>query len=298
MRKKRWLVRALAAAFLLSSPVLGQQQVERSVDADAAGTVEITNVAGTIDVSGWDREEVEVSGTLGRGVKELRVERRGSRVEVEVQLQRGEGARHGLAASDLKVRVPRKSEVRIETVASDITGSGLRGELAVESVSGSIRVEDGPPVLRVETVAGDVEVRSGVARVSVETVSGTVALRCGHEIEATAVSGRIEVLGSEEIESAELSVVAGDIRFEGVLAQRGRLEATSHNGSIDVLLPASVSARFEVSTFSGRIENDLGPEAKRTGRYAPGEEVSFETGSGDARVTLESFSGSISIRKR
>lgn len=295
MKTERILLRGLAAALLLSSPVLAQTHVERRVDADAAGTVQITNVAGKIALNGWDREEVEVVGTLSPGVKELRLERRGGRVEVEVELYPG---RRKMAAADLEVRLPRGSEVRIETVDSEITASSLAGELKVESVSGSIEVEDGPPVVSIETVAGDVEVKSGVTRMSVETVSGTVELYCGREIEASAVSGRIKVLGREEIESAELSVVAGDIEFEGALAARGRLDASSHNGSIDVLFPASVSARFEVSTFSGRIENDLGPQAKRTGRYTPGEEVSFETGSGDARVKLESFAGSIAIRKR
>lgn len=294
-------VRGLVAAFLLAGtviPVLAQTEIERRVDAEAAGTVEITNVAGTIDISGWNREEVEVTGTLGRGVKDLRLERRGSRVEIEVELYHGRGGHHERVTAHLEVRLPRGSEVKVETVDSEITASSLTGELEIESVSGSIKIEDGPPVLSIETVAGDVEVKSGVERLTVETVSGTVELYCGREIEAAAVSGRIKVLGREEIESAELSVVAGDIRFEGTLAARGRLDASSHNGSIDVLLPESVSARFEVSTFSGRITNELGPEAKRTGRYTPEQEVRFETGSGAGRVSLESFAGSITIRKR
>ncbi len=298
---ERTTFHGLAAAILLAGavlPVLAQTEVERRVEAKADGTVEITNVAGTIDISGWDRDEVEVIATLGRGVKELQVERRGSRVEIEVELHRGHGGRREKATAHLEVRLPRGSEVKVETVNSDITTSDLSGELEIESVSGSIEIHDGPPVLRIETVAGDVVVKSGVERLTVETVSGIVELHCGREIEVTAVSGRIQVLGREEIESAELEVVAGDIRFEGTLAPRGRLDASSHNGSIDVTLPESVSARFEVSTFSGRITNELGPEAKRVGRYTPEQEVTFETGSGEGRVTLESFAGSISIRKR
>ena len=52
---------------------------------------------------------------------------------------------------------------------------------------------------------------------------------------------------------------------------------------------------FEVETFSGRIKNAFGPEAERTSEYAPGQELRFTTGGGDASVEVESFSGTVEI---
>ncbi len=40
-------------------------EIDESMDAAADGTVSISNVAGSVDVQGWSREQVEVTGDLG-----------------------------------------------------------------------------------------------------------------------------------------------------------------------------------------------------------------------------------------
>jgi len=59
-----------------------------------------------------------------------------------------------------------------------------------------------------------------------------------------------------------------------------------------------VSADFEASTFNGSIHNDFGQKASRTSKYAPGKELEFSNGEGDAEVELNSFNGDINIRKK
>jgi hypothetical protein len=65
-----------------------------------------------------------------------------------------------------------------------------------------------------------------------------------------------------------------------------------------VELPRGIDADFDVSTFSGRIVNALGPEAQRTSEYAPGYELHFSLGSGSADIDISSFSGDITIRNK
>ena len=60
-------------------------------------------------------------------------------------------------------------------------------------------------------------------------------------------------------------------------------------------LPANTSARFDAETFSGSIDNELGPDGGRTSQYGPGRRLDFETGDGDGRVSIDTFSGSIQI---
>ena len=70
----------------------------------------------------------------------------------------------------------------------------------------------------------------------------------------------------------------------------------SMSGSVTLLVPASVSADFDISTFSGSIDNDIGPSAERTSKFTPEKELSFSTGGGGATISIESFSGSIKIK--
>ena len=57
-----------------------------------------------------------------------------------------------------------------------------------------------------------------------------------------------------------------------------------------------LDADFYIETYSGSIKNDIGPEARRSSEYGPGRELRFTSGGGGARVSIESFSGSVKLR--
>ena len=286
------------ATVLLLAPTISwaDTPVERRVPARPDGRVTISNIAGSVAVVGWDRAEVEVVGTLGPGVEELEVDSQGRETEIEVRLVRRSRNRGGNAA--LEIRVPHGSDLDIEVVSAGVEVGGVTGEVTIESVSGSIEVEGRPEAVDVESVSGSIDVEGHTEQLKAESVSGRVRLRgSALEIDANTVSGQLELI-AEEIERAELSTVSGGIELSGMLTSRAEIEVDSHSGSVELLLPSSTSARFRVVTYSGRIDNELGPPAERTGRYTPGKELDFKLGDGDARVTVESFSGSVSLRRR
>ena len=77
---------------------------DQEVAAEAHGVVEISNVAGEIQVSGWDRPEVSVRGDLGAGVERVEVTSEGNRTLIKVVLP--SMAFHN-GSADLKVQIPR-----------------------------------------------------------------------------------------------------------------------------------------------------------------------------------------------
>ena len=70
------------------------------------------------------------------------------------------------------------------------------------------------------------------------------------------------------------------------------------SGEVELLLDPDVSADIQVSSFSGEIENDFGPEAESVSRYTSEKELRFETGGGDARISIETLSGNVYLRRR
>ena len=128
-------------------------------------------------------------------------------------------------------------------------------------------------------------------------MSGAVALRgVKGSVEASSVSGEVTVAG-DAVSRAELQTTSGDIRFDAGLAAGARLEAKTVSGTVDLRLPAATAADFDVTTFSGNITNEFGPQARRASEYGPGKELSFSTGAG-GRIVAKSFSGSVHLRKR
>ena len=289
-------ITTLTLGLLLLFPAMGaaESEIERIVTARPDGVVTITNVAGSVVVTGWDRNEVEVTGTLGRGVEELEIDSGGRSVDIEVQLVRRSRGRDGNA--DLEIRVPRGSDLDIEVVSAEVEILEVSGEVTVESVSGSVDVEGRVEELDVESVSGAIDIDADAATAVVESVSGSIRLKGAmREIEAGTVSGGIEIEAGE-ISRADLESTSGRIEISGSLAGGAEIEAESHSGSVELSLPPDTSARFDVETYSGRITNELGPPAQRD-RYGPSQELEFSTGGGDARVEVTTFSGSVRLRR-
>jgi DUF4097 and DUF4098 domain-containing protein YvlB len=291
---KRIGIVAVALA-LAALPALGQQRVDEKKPAVKDGVVDIRNVAGSVRVTGWDREEVAVTGTLGRGTERLEFSASGNRTLVKVVIPHN--SQH-VDGSDLEIRVPVGSSLEVETVSADITAGGVNGDVQLESVSGNVTVGGGPKKFDAKSVSGNIEITAENAPGRAKSVSGAVRLKgVSGSVEAGSVSGDISVTGGT-ISSVDLETTSGSITLDAGLAKDARVEAKSISGEVELRLPAGVAADFDVTSFSGDIKNELGPAAHRTSEYGPGMELSFSTGGGGARIAAKSFSGNVYLKKR
>ena len=288
----------LLAGALLAPVAMASRDVERTISASPNASIEIENTAGSVRVRGWDQAQVRVSGTIGDDVEELVVEGGGGQILIEVEVPDRGGWRNRDIDARLEVWVPRESRLEIETVSASIEVDDFGGQLEAESVSGSIEVSGSPSLVDAESVSGGIRLEGVDTSATAETVSGSIRLRgVSKRVEASTVSGSIDV-DAGEIERGEFETVSGTVDIRCTLARGARLDASSHSGNVTIELPASVSASFEASTFSGRIENDFGAQARSESKWVPSKSLEFSNGGGSAEVTLETFSGSVRIRKR
>ena len=285
------LVLLLAAA----SAAGAQEKVDARRAAAADGVVHIENPGGSLRVIAWDRAEVTVTGTLGRGAEGVELSGGARRTRVEVQAL---GHPHSVD-SNLEVHVPAGSRVEVESFSGNVAVNGVTGAVSVECVNGSISVSSGSGEITAETVNGAVEVTAPATRVRAESVNGAVTVRGGSgEVEASTVNGRLVVSGKGAFARAALDTVSGSVVFEGALAPQATLGIESVSGSVEVTLPAGVAADFKVTSFSGSIHNDLGPPAERISQHTGEKLLEFSTGGGGASVSVSTLSGSVALRKR
>jgi len=293
------VLRALASttvALAIAATAGWSDDIDETRPFEAGGRVIVDNLAGTVRVEGWDRDEIRVTGELGRRVERVDFEVDGDRARIEVVIPR---RARNVGGTDLEIWIPRESELRVKTVSASIDVIDVDGELDLETVSGDVDVRARTSLLRAQSVSGDVEVDGEIDDVELESVSGDIVIhRARGEVRASTVSGTVEISPDCEAEEGYFQSVSGDVEFEGVIAEDGRYEFESHSGSVRVVLDGDVNADVEVSTFSGSIRNEVGPEPRRKGRYGPGEEVSFTLGDGGAELSISSFSGGISILER
>lgn len=281
---------------LISTLALADTDVNETLDAAEDGEVVISNVSGSVEVQGWSRSQVEVTGTLGSGVEELIFERDDDEILIKVKLPRN-SSRNG--ASDLVINVPEASSLSIDTVSADIDVSDVRGEQDLNSVSGDITTGIYGAELDAETVSGDLEVSGDnqVTNVSLQTVSGDIDTEnLAGEFRAESVNGDISAINGS-FTRVRSETVNGNIILHARLLDGGRMDVETINGKVDVDFGGDVSAEIDIETFNGSIRNCFGPESVRTSKYAPGRELDFTEGSGSGRVRINTLNGSVRLCK-
>lgn len=292
MNMRRFLVLlAGAPAVVLAEPV------DERIDADPNGQVEVRNISGDIVVSGWDTDAVQVTGEISDQAERLDVRREGDRIIVEVVYpDNWRGGRDSGDDTDLAISAPRGSSLTVETVSADVSVSGIEGEQTVSTVSGDVVTQTFGAEARVESVSGDVQVagRDVATRTSASAVSGDVELnRISGEIEAQSVSGDIEI-SAGLIERAEIQSVSGDVSLSGELADNARVRANSTSGDVELSLRGDAAADYNLTSFSGDIDNCFGPRSVQPER-GPGSTLRFTEGSSSASVEVSTMSGDIGL---
>ena len=278
---------------LLAAPVMAEE-VDRTLDAASDGRVHISNIAGAVTIDGWSRDQVQVTGELGRNVEELIIERDGDKVTIKVKVPKKSG--RGIE-SDLYIQVPQASSIDVSTVSADIEVMKVTGEQSLGTVSGDIDTEGAESDISAEAVSGDIEVngQNKVTNTRANTVSGDVQLvRVAGIADTESVSGDVMITDGS-FERIDMSTVNGDLMFRSALQAGGKLTAETVNGSVDIEFTDDVSGRFDIDTFNGDIDNCFGPKPERTSKYTPGLELSFQEGDGDARVNISTLNGDVSI---
>ena len=286
-------VAALVLTLAFSSLAVAKRPIDEKAEVSADGRVDIDNLAGSVTVEGWDRNEITVTGSLAEDAKDFEFEADDRRASLKVTFPpRARNLRE--TDSELIVKVPVGSRVRVNGVSAAIEVSGVKGSLDLESVSGDVTVSGEPRHVEAQTVSGDVRITATSEEIDASSVSGDVVLQVSCEdVSASTVSGDIVASGGGALESADFSSVSGSIEFTGAPTESGSLDFDCHSGSVILVFPADLSAEIEVSTFSGDIDNQFGPRPRKTSDYAPGKELNFTVGNGDARISVNTFSGRV-----
>ncbi|HVN99500.1 MAG TPA: DUF4097 family beta strand repeat-containing protein [Steroidobacteraceae bacterium] len=290
---------AWAAAAALAALALPAQAATRSFSAqkpaDPSGTVEIVNVAGSIEVTGWNQPTVDVSGTLGDRVERVDVTRSANRTTVRVVLPDG-GGWHGDSEAKLKIRVPQDSSLDVSLVSADLKVSGVGGSHHLQTVSGDIEGEVGSGGLQVNTVSGDVHLTAHNGHgAQVKSVSGDVYLSgTSGDLTLNTVSGDL-IATVTELAHASLESVSGDIKVDAAaLAAQGQVDVTTVSGDLRLHFATPPDADIDVQSFSGDISNCFGPKPVEE-KYGPGSRLNFRSGKGGGRVHVDSKSGDVEL---
>ena len=272
------------------------QTFDRQVPAQPRGVVEISNVSGKIEVSGWDRAEVSVHAELVGGSEGVEMNSEGGHTAIKVR----QPAYYGRGQARLQVKIPKDSELAVSGVSADVTTSGVLGVQRLSAISGKITAEIAGAEVELKTVSGSVQVKGHgqPAQLRASTVSGDVHLeRAGGDIEAGTVNGAL-IVSVDGARSVRAHTTSGEVRVEGTLAHGATVEASSVSGNLTVRASADGGFAYEVSSFSGGISDCFNASPERVSKYGPGTRLTGSRGEGMGHVRLKTMSGNVELCDR
>jgi DUF4097 and DUF4098 domain-containing protein YvlB len=224
------------------------QDFHRTVPLPANGRVSIDNMNGDVEISGWDRNEVEIDA-----VKTARDQQRldDTRIEVDSSSNSVEITTHyqehffnnNPASVHYTLHVPSKARIdRINLVNGSLTLQQLSGEIRANLVNGKLRASD---------LAGEGDLA---------TVNGTIdanysSLKDVREIKIKSVNGSINLtLPQSPNAQVSASAISGDITTDFPLTVKGHLVGKSLEGTL-----GSGGIRIELENVNGGIHIGPGP---------------------------------------
>jgi hypothetical protein len=272
-------MRTLALALIpwLAASALAAEPVDAGLDAAADGQVHVNAVRGEIRVVGWSEPRVTVQGTRDDNSAEFVFRRDGDTIVIEDRLE--QNSRRGGKGTDLTIRIPTQSRLRVSVVSADLDVRQVLGSLRLNTVSGEVTGSDVGEDVEVSTVSGDVSLETGATRLNVRSTSG-----------------RLLVSNDAALMRGRLASVSGEVELFTRLATEADLEIENVSGAVTLTLPGPVNAALDIVAGPGaRIRNQLTDAQPVRPRYGPGERLEQTLGSGSGYVRVSTVSGRIRL---
>src|SRR5256886_9410108 len=185
---------ALLVAVIWAVPSFAiSKEFNQSYALQAGGFLELQNVNGTVDVQGWDRNEVEVHAVKTAKHKEsdldrisIEVDAKPDAVSITTRYPQNEGVE---VAVDYTIHVPHGARVEhIGTVNGTLRIAGVDSVEDLHTVNGNIEVFEAGGSIHAHTIKWNV--RLGLARLTEKTgatggtINGSLVLAVPSDMEA------------------------------------------------------------------------------------------------------------------
>jgi DUF4097 and DUF4098 domain-containing protein YvlB len=255
----------------------------------AKGTkLDIHNFSGDVNVKVWDKDAVRVEVSHSdRETIDIK--------QTEQALTIRSRSRMGPPRSlDYTISVPAWMPVTVNGTYSDVTMEGVGADVTVETNGGDIKVRGGNGFVSLKSLRGEISLEKAKGRIEVRGVSEGIHLAdLSGDVAAETTNGSI-VLDRIDSGNVDLYTVNGNISYDGPLKDKGVYRLTTHNGLIAMAVPEKANATLIVRTYNGGFRSTF---PVKLDDQNPRKRFTLTLGNGGAHVELESFGGTIALRR-
>jgi len=262
---------------------------DQTVNVAKGVKLDVNNFAGDVNIKVWDRDAVRIE--VNHSDRETVDIKPGEQtLSVRSRSTRGGPPR----SLDYAITVPKWMAINVSGTYADVTMDGVGADVTVDTTRGDINVTGGSGVITLKSIQGDVTLQKAKGRIEVRAVNEGMHLAdISGDLSAETTNGSI-ILDRIDSANVDLYTVNGNISYDGPIKDRGIYRLTTHNGIIAMPIPERVNATLMVRTYSGSFRSTF---PVKQDDQNPRKRVTLTLGNGSAHVELESFGGTIALRR-
>lgn len=276
-----------------------RQDFHFSYPLTAGGSVQLENSNGSVEISGWDQNTVDIDGTKYAGteerLREIRIDVTPSPNAIAIRTV-PPFDRHGSYGARYVIHVPRRTDlanivssngsIRVETIEGPAYLKTSNGSVHASQIQGSLDIQTSNGSVDAYSVTGDTKLRTSNGSIRAEVRKGV--------FEATTSNGAIEARVMEpDANQVRLESTNGhiDLTLEAVR----EVHADTSNSSITVHLPESAGANLRARTSNSSINSDF--DVTVHGGIVSRNRLEGAIGAGGPTLDLETRNGRINLMK-
>jgi Putative adhesin len=265
------------------------------------GRLSVENFNGSVEITGWDKDTVEIDGRQYASTLELR-----DAIKIDVAASDGlvqirtirPGDRYGNMGARYTIRAPRK--VNLDRIVTS------NGGLKVDEIEGIIRLRTSNGSIRTARIRGDLDASTSNGGIDIDDLDGPANVRTSNgRVTAEGVRGSLQIATSngsihasvvkpEPHRPIKLQTSNGGIDLSMDSLADNEIRASTSNSGITVKLPSMAAAHIHAHTSHSSIHTDF--EMKREEGDGKNS-LDGIIGSGGPMVELTSSNGSIRLLK-
>jgi hypothetical protein len=270
-----------------------------SYPVSAGGSLRVETFNGSVEISGWDKNTIDIDGTKYANteyrLKEMKLDIVPSANSVSIRTLPPLDHR-GNAGARFTIHVPRRIELgSIVTSNGRINIESIEGPAHLRTSNGSVHVTSLVGPLEVQTSNGTVEVSDITGDTTLRTSNGTIRadVRKGR-FGATTSNGSINVR-LMQADSNPVRLESSNGHIELTMDAVREVKASTSNSSITVRLPASADATLDAHNSNSSIACDF--DVSVHGGQISKHRLEGQIGKGGPVLDLGTSNGSIKILK-
>jgi len=265
------------------------------------GRLSVENFNGSVEISGWDQDTVDISGSKYARTPELRdslkIEVEHTADSVYIRTVRPSERRGNMGAKYM-IKVPKRTILdRISSSNGTIHALDIDGAARLKTSNGGVRAENLQGNLDAQTSNGGIDVQNLEGSAMLHTSNGRVhAEDVRGSFEAETSNGGINVRLTKPAagRTIKLETSNGGIELTAEALNQNEIHATTSNGGITLHLPANVNADLTANASNSSISTDF--EVQTQGTLSK-HHLEGKVGTGGPTIDLSTSNGNIRLLK-